>query len=129
MNFGEALDSSLVKKYKTFGGRACRAEWYYFQIFSVLLAVIVASVTGIIAGTSIDPNAIRDLSQEELTDYLVDSGSFNVVIYSTVAISALLFLPSISVTVRPTRFKHYLFLGTALFHKLHTGFLCNSQSR
>ena len=100
MNFGEALDSSLVKKYKTFGGRACRAEWYYFQIFSVLLAVIVASVTGIIAGTSIDPNAIRDLSQEELTDYLVDSGSFNVVIYSTVVISALLFLPSISVTVR-----------------------------
>ena len=100
MNFGEALDSSLVKKYKTFGGRACRAEWYYFQIFSVLLAVIVASVTGIIAGTSIDPEAIRDLSQEELTDYLVDSGSFNVVIYSTVAISALLFLPSISVTVR-----------------------------
>ena len=100
MNFGEALDSSLVKKYKTFAGRACRAEWYYFQIFSVLLAVIVASVTGIIAGTSIDPDAIRDLSQEELTDYLVDSGSFNVVIYSTVAISALLFLPSISVTVR-----------------------------
>ena len=89
MNFGEALDSSLVKKYKTFAGRACRAEWYYFQIFSVLLAVIVASVTGIIAGTSIDPEAIRDLSQEELTDYLVDSGSFNVVIYSTVAISAL----------------------------------------
>ena len=30
----------------------------------------------------------------------MDSGSFNVVIYSTVAISALLFLPSISVTVR-----------------------------
>ena len=39
-------------------------------------------------------------SAEELTDYLVDSGSFKIVIYSTVAISALLFLPSISVTVR-----------------------------
>ena len=68
------------------------------EIFSVP-AVIVASVTGIIVELSIDPDAIRDLSQEELTDYLVDSGSFNVVIYSTVAISALL-LPSISVTVR-----------------------------
>ena len=100
MNFGEALDSSLVKKYKTFAGRACRAEWYYFQIFSILLAVIVASITGIIAGSNLDPDAISDLSQEELTNYLVDSGSFKIVIYSTVAISALLFLPSVSVTVR-----------------------------
>ena len=54
MNFGEALDSSLIKKYAVFSGRACRAEWFYFLLFSILLTFIVSMVGAFFSVSTID---------------------------------------------------------------------------
>ena len=48
MSFTEAI-SSVLSKYFTFGGRACRSEFWYWQVFNVLVAILIwvlAGVTG-----------------------------------------------------------------------------------
>ena len=42
MNFSQAIKSSLIEKYATFKGRACRAEWWYFNLFIILVAIAVS---------------------------------------------------------------------------------------
>ena len=49
MSFGEAVSSGF-HNYATFGGRALRSEYWYWQLFG-LLAAIVAAVSDAVLGT------------------------------------------------------------------------------
>ena len=100
MNFGEALDSSLIKKYAVFSGRACRAEWFYFLLFSILLTFIVSMVGAFFSVSTIDVDYLSTLSEEEAQSYILESSSLAYLKWITLAFSAVLFIPSISVTVR-----------------------------
>jgi uncharacterized membrane protein YhaH (DUF805 family) len=82
MNFGEALDSTLIKKYAVFSGRACRAEWFYFLLFSVLLTFIVSMVGAFFSVSTIDVESLAYLK------------------WISLAIGVVLLIPSFSVTVR-----------------------------
>lgn len=88
MDFMEAVKTVLTKKYVKFSGRACRSEYWWFQLFSFIVSV----VTALIALAFIMPFDIY--SQEQMAAFLIK-------IYSIVAIPALLlFLPQLSVQVR-----------------------------
>jgi uncharacterized membrane protein YhaH (DUF805 family) len=50
MSFGEAVSSGF-HNYVTFGGRAVRSEYWYWQLFTVLVA-IVASVSDAVLGAA-----------------------------------------------------------------------------
>ena len=100
MNFGEALDSALIKKYAVFSGRACRAEWFYFILFSFLLSAIVSMVGAFFSVSTIDVEYLATLSEEEAQSYILESGSLAYLKWILLAITAVLFIPSISVTVR-----------------------------
>ena len=104
MNFGQALDSSIVYKYKTFRGRACRAEWYYFHLFQFLMTLLVSFVAAVILAISVGNDAdlidqAMDIPETELGPLILEEYGY-IVIYPLVFINLLLFLPSISVTVR-----------------------------
>ncbi len=104
MNFGQALDSSIVYKYKTFRGRACRAEWYYFHLFQFLMTLLVSFVAAVILAISVGNDAdlidqAMDLPDTELGLLVLEEYGY-IVIYPLVFLNLLLFLPSISVTVR-----------------------------
>jgi uncharacterized membrane protein YhaH (DUF805 family) len=45
MSFGQAI-STVFRKYATFDGRASRAEFWYFTLFTVLVSVALAIITG-----------------------------------------------------------------------------------
>lgn len=104
MNFGQALDSSIVYKYKTFRGRACRAEWYYFHLFQFLMTLLVSFVAAVILAISVGNDAdlidqAMDLPDTELGRLVLEEYGY-IVIYPLIFLNLLLFLPSISVTVR-----------------------------
>ena len=104
MNFGQALDSSIVYKYKTFRGRACRAEWYYFHLFQFLMTLLVSFVAAVILAISVGNDAdlidqAMDLPDTELGRLVLEEYGY-IVIYPLGFLNLLLFLPSISVTVR-----------------------------
>ena len=100
MNFGEALDSTLIKKYAVFSGRACRAEWFYFVLFSVLLTFIVSMVGAFFSVSTIDVEYLATLSEEEAQSYILESGSLAYLKWVSLAIAVVLLIPSFSVTVR-----------------------------
>src|SRR5690606_37283624 len=46
MGFGEAV-SACFSKYASFQGRARRSEFWYFQLFAILLAIVTGFVDGV----------------------------------------------------------------------------------
>ena len=51
MNFVESVNSALIKKYATFKGRACRAEWWYFLLFThIFIVTIVLTLYSFLPG-------------------------------------------------------------------------------
>ncbi len=74
MNFGQAIGSGF-RNYVTFSGRAARAEYWYWTLFSILVAL----VSGIIDGALLPD---------------VDTGLFGPLT------SLVLLLPSIAIAVR-----------------------------
>ena len=100
MNFGEALDSALIKKYAVFSGRACRAEWFYFLLFTVLLTAGVSMVGAFFSVSTIDVEFLSTLSEEEAQSYILESGSLSYLKWISLAMSAALLIPQVSVTVR-----------------------------
>ena len=100
MNFGQAIDSAFIKKYKTFKGRACRAEWFYFLLFSFILTLIVSIIGSFWSISNVDLEILSTMSEEEITEYLVQGESFQVLQWLVLAISIVLFVPSMSVTIR-----------------------------
>ena len=104
MNFGEALDSALIKKYAVFSGRACRAEWFYFLLFTFLFTFLltagISMVVAFFSVSTIDVEYLSTLSQEEAQNYILESGSLAYLKWISLAISVALLSPSVSVTVR-----------------------------
>ena len=100
MNFGEAVNSALIKKYATFKGRACRAEWWYFLLFSFLVTVIAATVVSLITLGSIDREYLETLNPDQVAKYMLDNDFTKAVSWTAGIIGLALFLPSFAVTVR-----------------------------
>lgn len=100
MNFGQALDSALIRNYRTFKGRACRAEYFYFLLFSLGLTILVSIIGGIVSVAGMDVEYLATLSEEQAAEYLLESENFVYLKWVGIIISLILFLPSLSVTVR-----------------------------
>jgi uncharacterized membrane protein YhaH (DUF805 family) len=109
MNFGQALDSALIKNYKTFKGRACRAEWFYFLLFSVGLTILISIIGGIVSVAGLDVEYLATLSEEQAAEYLLESPQFEYIKWVSIVVGLLLFLPSLSVTVRRLQDLDYSF--------------------
>ena len=44
MNFSQAVRSALIDNYSTFKGRACRAEWWYFVLFTIIFSIFISGI-------------------------------------------------------------------------------------
>ena len=95
MNFGQAVNSALIKKYSTFKGRACRAEWWYFLLFSFLLSVLVASVTVFFTFGSVDWEYVATLSEDNATSFILNSDFGTSLRVVSTVLALALFLPSL----------------------------------
>ena len=109
MNVGQALDSARIKNYKTFKGRACRAEWFYFLLFSVGLTILISIIGGIVSVAGLDVEYLANLSEEQAAEYLLESPQFEYIKWVSIVVGLLLFLPSLSVTVRRLQDLDYSF--------------------
>ena len=96
MNFGQAIDSALIKKYKTFKGRACRAEWFYFLLFTFLLTFLVSIVGSFWSISNVDFEILATMTEEEVAAFLMEGERFKAIQWFVIGISVLLFVPSIS---------------------------------
>ena len=100
MNFGQAVNSALIEKYATFKGRACRAEWWYFLLFSVLVTLFVTIVVSFFTFGSLDMEYLSTLNEGQAAQYVLDSDFGKILSWASIIIGLALFLPSFAVTVR-----------------------------
>ena len=101
MNFGQAVNSALIEKYATFKGRACRAEWWYFLLFSVLVTLFVTIVVSFFTFSSLDVEYLSTLQNEDqAAQYVLDSDFGKTLSLASIILGLALFLPSFAVTVR-----------------------------
>ena len=100
MNFGQAVNSALIKKYATFKGRACRAEWWYFLLFSVLVTLFVTIVVSFFTFSSLDVEYLSTLNEDQAAQYVLDSDFGKILSLASIILGLALFLPSFAVTVR-----------------------------
>ncbi len=100
MNFGQAVNSALIEKYATFKGRACRAEWWYFLLFSVLVTLFVTIVVSFFTFGSLDMEYLSTLNEDQAAQYVFDSDFGKILSWASIILGLALFLPSFAVTVR-----------------------------
>ena len=100
MNFGQAVYSSLIQKYSTFSGRASRAEWWYFLLFSFLVGIFAAMVTTYFTFGSVDWEYVATLNEEQAQDYIMTTDFTAALRYVSTGLALALFLPGFAVTVR-----------------------------
>ena len=93
MNFSQAIKSSLLEKYATFKGRACRAEWWYFNLFIILVAIAVSAVVAFATFGSVDWEYVATLNETQATEFILDT-NFGTATKLTSVILALIFLYS-----------------------------------
>ena len=100
MNFGQAVYSSLIQKYSTFSGRASRAEWWYFLLFSFLVGIFAAMVTAYFTFGSVDWEYVATLNEEQAQKYIMTTDFTAALRYVSTGLALALFLPGFAVTVR-----------------------------
>ena len=100
MNFGQAVNSALIEKYATFKGRACRAEWWYFLLFSILVTLFVTTVVSFFTFSSLDVEYLSTLNEDQAAQYVLDSDFGKILSWASIILGLALFLPSFAVTVR-----------------------------
>ena len=100
MNFGQAVNSSLINKYSTFKGRACRAEWWYFLLFSFLVSLLASTVTVFFTFGSVDWEYVATLSEDNATTFILNSDFGTSIRVVSIILALALFLPGFAVTVR-----------------------------
>lgn len=100
MNFGKAVNSALIKKYATFKGRACRAEWWYFLLFSVLVTLGATIIVSFFTFGSLDIEYLSTLNEDQAAQYTLESDFGKALSWTSIVIGLALFLPSFAVTVR-----------------------------
>ncbi|MGI4894548.1 MAG: DUF805 domain-containing protein [Janthinobacterium lividum] len=91
MNFSDAVRSSL-RQYANFSGRARRAEYWYFTLFSILVQVALSVIFAVV-GSAADAAGVRDGSTASSTVGIVGI----VLVFGS---SLALLLPSLAVTCR-----------------------------
>ena len=115
MNFGQALDSALIKNYKTFKGRACRAEWFYFLLFSVGLTILLSIIGGIVSVAGLDVEYLATLSEEQAAEYLLESPQFEYFKWISICRSFVFPPISFSYCQKTSRFGLFILLGNPIF--------------
>ena len=100
MNFSQAVKSAFIDNYSTFKGRACRAEWWYFLLFTVIISILVSAVVAFATFGSVDWEYVATLSENQATKFLLDSSFGTGTKISSVALNLIFFLPSLAVTIR-----------------------------
>ena len=73
MNFSQAVKSAFIDNYSTFKGRACRAEWWYFLLFTVIISILVSVVVAFATFGSVDWEYVATLSENQATEFILDS--------------------------------------------------------
>ena len=73
MNFSQAVKSAFIDNYSTFKGRACRAEWWYFLLFTVIISILVSAVVAFATFGSVDWEYVATLSENQATEFILDS--------------------------------------------------------
>ena len=109
MSFIEAINSTLIKNYATFKGRACRAEWWYFVLFSILVELLLVLIL-CIANYSILPEFFEQYMAYQAADaengttfsiqYFIESELGKKLMIGELILALALFLPGFAVTVR-----------------------------
>ena len=100
MNFGQAVNSALIEKYATFKGRACRAEWWYFLLFSVLATIVVTSAVSFFTFGSVDWEYVATLNEDQAAKFVLESDFGKALSAASIVLTLALFVPSFAVTVR-----------------------------
>ena len=100
MNFSQAIKSSLIEKYATFKGRACRAEWWYFNLFIILVAIAVSAVVAFATFGSVDWEYVATLNETQATEFILDTNFGTATKLTSVLLALIFFIPSMSVTIR-----------------------------
>ena len=100
MNFSQAVRSAFIDNYSTFKGRACRAEWWYFLLFSVIISILVSAVVAFATFGSVDWEYVATLSENQATEFILDSSFGTGTKISSIALILIFFLPSLAVTIR-----------------------------
>ncbi len=100
MNFSQAVKSAFIDNYSTFRGRACRAEWWYFLLFTVIISILVSAVVAFATFGSVDWEYVATLSEKQATEFILDSSFGTGTKISSVALTLVFFLPSLAVTIR-----------------------------
>ena len=100
MNFSQAVKSAFIDNYSTFKGRACRAEWWYFLLFTVIISILVSAVVAFATFGSVDWEYVATLSENQATEFILDSSFGTGTKISSVALTLVFFLPSLAVTIR-----------------------------
>jgi len=100
MNFSQAVKSAFIDNYSTFKGRSCRAEWWYFLLFNVIISILVSAVVAFLTFGSVDWEYVATLSENQATEFILDSSFGTGTKISTVALTLIFFLPSLAVTIR-----------------------------
>lgn len=100
MNFSQAVKSALIEKYSTFSGRASRAEWWYFLLFTIIISIVVSAAVAFTTFGSVDWEYVATLNEGQGTEFLLDS-SFGIgTRLSAVVLALVFFLPLLAVTIR-----------------------------
>ena len=109
MNFVEAVNSSLIKNYATFKGRACRAEWWYFFLFSVIASILAILIVFVLNFSILLVFSEQYMGYVEADDkngtnfaarFMIESELGKQLIMAELVVSLALFLPAFAVTVR-----------------------------
>ena len=100
MNFGEAIKSSMIENFSTFRGRACRAEWWYFILFTFLVAIAVSVVVAFLTFGSVDWEYVATLNETQATEFILSTNFGAATKYTSIILGLIFFIPSMSVTIR-----------------------------
>ena len=109
MNFVEAVNSSLIKNYATFKGRACRAEWWYFFLFGVIASILAILIVFVLNFSNLPVFFEQYMGYVEADDkngtnfaarFMIESELGKQLTMAELVVSLALFLPAFAVTVR-----------------------------
>ncbi len=102
MSFGQAI-KSVFRQYATFTGRARRAEYWWFYLFSMLVSIPAQVFFFVMYFAALIPAMGQTDANGAITNEGLDSinwGLFIVGLIPVVVVSLGLFIPSLSVLVR-----------------------------
>lgn len=89
MGMQEAV-RSVFSNYVTFSGRACRSEYWWFILFSVIVGILLSTLDGLLFGYTLTTETGEGMASFDLQTVGILAGIWSLVT----------FLPSLAVAVR-----------------------------